>query len=480
MKILAKKKTRPVVTALFSDFTTVKPAAYSIDGFSIIMVPSKDLDRSIPVLASTIFNKEQRRALILSSLGGMLEFYDFIIYIFLAPMIEKVFFADSTSYMATIKTLAIFSIGYLLRPLGGIVFSHFGDRYGRKVVFLLTVVFMAVPSFAIGLLPTTAQIGMMAPILLLVFRMMQGLALGGEIPAAITFVSEHVPSNRRGLALAILFFGINIGLLLGSLSTTVITTLFTPEQVLSYGWRIPFLIGGVFGVASIFVRRHLRETAAFTSLRPQDVQRIPLFTLMRHSYKNVIQGMLLVALGSISVFLYLYWPQYLHQYMHYDLATLMRLNTASTLILNISIILGGLLGDRFGYRNLYLIGTLVVIVLTYPLFSLFGTANIGWVAFSYLTFSILFGFIPSSYSAILSELFPTSTRYSGIAISYNLAYACFGGLSPLLCTLAIGVFDSVLAPAIYVIIVATLSCLACYYGRPSRAAALPTVITESA
>jgi MFS family permease len=430
-------------------------------------------------MLNSIFNKDQRRALLLSALGGTLEFYDFIIYIFLAPMIEKVFFADSSTYVATLKTLAIFSIGYLIRPLGGIVFSHFGDRYGRKVVFLLTVIFMAVPSFAIGLLPTTTQIGTLAPVLLLLFRIMQGLALGGEIPAAITFVSEHVPSNRRGLALAILFFGINIGLLLGSLATTILTTLLTTEEILSYGWRIPFLIGGLFGMASIFLRRQLRETAAFTALRPQELQRIPSLTLFRHSYKNVIQGMFLVALGSVSVFLYLYWPQYLHQYMHYDLAELMRINTISTIFLNISIILGGLLGDRIGYRNLFLVGTLAVIILTYPLFSLFGSGNMHLVILSYLLFSLLFGFIPSSYSAILTDLFPTTTRYSGVAVSYNLAYACFGGLSPLLCTLAIGVFDSVLAPAIYVIVVASFSCLACYYGRHSTSTVLQSVPTTS-
>src|SRR3990167_6808244 len=190
------------------------------------------------------FTKQQKKVLLLSSLGGVLEYYDFIIYIFLAPFIEKIFFAESTSYVATLKTLAIFSVGYLIRPLGGIVFSHFGDRYGRKVVFLLTVIFMAVPSFAIGLLPTTAQIGMAAPLLLLACRMMQGLALGGEIPAAITFVSEHVAETRRGFALATLFFGINMGLLLGSLITTIMTSALSNADVLAFGWRIPFIIGG--------------------------------------------------------------------------------------------------------------------------------------------------------------------------------------------------------------------------------------------
>lgn len=409
--------------------------------------------------------KEQKRVLILSSLGGVLEFYDFIIYIFLAPIIEKVFFADSSAYVATLKTLAIFAIGYLLRPLGGIIFSHFGDRYGRKVVFLLTVLFMAVPSFAIGLLPTTAQIGIAAPILLLIFRMMQGIALGGEIPAAITFVSEHAASNRRGFALSTLFFGINTGLMLGSFITSMMTSLLTPEDVLAYGWRIPFLIGGFFGMASMLLRSYLHETAAFTALRKQDVQRIPLLTLMRYSYKKVIQGVFLVALGSVTVFLYLYWPQYLHQYMNYDFATLMRVNTLGTLVLNVTIIFGGLLADKIGYRNLYLTGSAFLILFAYPLFMLFNLQSMAWVVASYMIFSIIFGFIPASYSSILSTLFPTPVRYSGIAMSYNLAYALFGGLSPIICTLAIHTLDSIMAPALYIIFVAILSWLACYLGR---------------
>jgi len=413
--------------------------------------------------------KEQLRVLTLTSLGGVLEFYDFIIYIFLAPIIEKVFFAANSTYIATLKTLAIFAIGYLLRPIGGIIFSHFGDRYGRKVVFLLTVLFMAVPSFAIGLLPTTAQIGLAAPILLLIFRMMQGIALGGEIPAAITFVSEHVAENRRGFALSTLFFGINSGLLLGSLVTTILTSMLSSEDVLAYGWRIPFLIGGIFGIASMLLRSYLHETAAFKTLRKEDVQRIPFVTLIKYSYKNVIQGVLLVSLGSVTVFLYLYWPQYLHQYMNYDFATLMRVNTASTLILNITIIFGGLLADKIGYRNLFIAVSIVLILFTYPLFLLFGLHSMAWVIVSYIIFSIIFGFIPSSYSSILSCLFPTQVRYSGVAISYNLAYAFFGGLSPIICTLAIHAFDTVMAPAFYIVFIAILACLSCYYGRNSHA-----------
>jgi MHS family proline/betaine transporter-like MFS transporter len=200
---------------------------------------------------------------------------------------------------------------------------------------------------------------------------------------------------------------------------------------------------------------------------------------MKYSYKNVIQGVLIVSLGSVTVFLYLYWPQYLHQYMNYDFATLMRVNTASTLILNITIIFGGLLADKIGYRNLFMAGSLFLMVFTYPLFLLFNLQSMVWVIVSYIIFSLIFGFIPSSYSSILSRLFPTPVRYSGVAMSYNLAYAFFGGLSPVICTLAIHAFDSIMAPAFYVIFIAILSSLACYYGRDFHAQKEPETALET-
>lgn len=410
----------------------------------------------------TPLSQAQKRMLVLSSLGGVLEFYDFIIYIFLAPFIEILFFASSSPYVATLKTLAIFSIGYLFRPLGGVVFSHFGDRYGRKTVFLLTVIFMAVPAFGMGLLPTTAQIGVAAPLLLLLLRMLQGIALGGEIPAAITFIAEHIPNARRGLALSILFFGVNAGLLLGSLVTTLLTLALTQEAIVAYGWRIPFLLGGLFGLLAIFLRRHLQETAAFKAIKAHEVQRVPLLMLLQQYRKSVLSGMSLVATGSATVFFYLYWPQYLHQQFKYPLNQLMLINTAATLLLNGVILLGGWWTDQYGARKIYLLGCSTLLVTIFPLFWLFGQGLLS-VIISYTLFTVLFWYIPGSYSKILSQLFPTPIRYTGIAMSYNLAFAFVGGLSPVICTYLIHALNTPFAPAGYLFAVVSLSWLGCYF-----------------
>lgn len=409
---------------------------------------------------------EEKKVLFLSSLGGVLEFYDFIIYIFLTNILEKNFFQSNSEFVATLKTLAIFSIGYLLRPFGGIVFSHFGDRYGRKVIFMLTILFMGIPSFAISLLPTENQIGIAAPILLLLFRMMQGLALGGEIPGAITFVAEHVKDNQRGFSTATLFFGINMGLLLGSLVTTIMTVLMSSENMNAYGWRIPFFIGGVLGMLALFLRRYLKETDAFKALRQKDIKAIPLVTLLETSWRKVIVGTMLVSLASVTVFLFLYWPHYLNQYLAIPMADALTINTYGTLILSFSIIVCGILADRVGYQKVYAMGAILIILLSYFLFNLFLYKNTALIILSYTFFAIIFGFITGAYPAMLTFLFETSTRYTGIATCYNLSFALFGGLSPLILTFAIYQFHAILVPAYYLICVAIFSLIACILYRP--------------
>ncbi len=409
-----------------------------------------------------MLTKYHKRLLFLSSLGTTLEYFDFILYILLSPLIEKIFFASNEPYIATLKTLAIFSLGYLLRPIGGIFFSSLGDKYGRKSVFMLTIAMMALPSFAISILPTPTEIGSLSPALLLAFRMIQGLALGGEIPASITFVSEHTALQQRSTALSTLFTGINVGLLLGSLLLTLLTSLLTPTEMLRFGWRIPFFIGGIIGLIALFLRRYLHETAAFSALTKQEIARLPVLTTLQQAWRPVLLGMCLVAAGAVSVFVYLYWPHYLSEYMHFEYANLMRITTLCTMMSCLTVLLGGYLADKIGAQTLYLKATAALALLTYPIFLLFNINNIALVFIGYTIFSILFGMLPGAYSTILSTLFPTNIRYSGIALSFNFSYAILGGLSPLICTYLIHTFDSILAPAYYIMLLASISWIACY------------------
>lgn len=218
--------------------------------------------------ANRPLNRQDYKTLTLAALGGALEFYDFIIFVFFAAVVGELFFpADIPEWLRQVQTFGIFAAGYLARPLGGIIMAHFGDLVGRKKMFTLSILLMAVPTLAIGLLPTYSSVGIVAPLLLLLMRILQGAAIGGEVPGAWVFVAEHVPEKRIGIACGTLTAGLTVGILLGSVVATLINTSLTPQGIHDGGWRIPFLLGGVFGLVAMYLRRWLQETPIFLEMQ---------------------------------------------------------------------------------------------------------------------------------------------------------------------------------------------------------------------
>ncbi|MCR6553107.1 MFS transporter, partial [Aeromonas sp. CPF2-S1] len=213
-------------------------------------------------------NRQDYKTLSLAALGGALEFYDFIIFVFFAVVIGELFFpADIPEWLRQFQTFGIFAAGYLARPLGGIIMAHFGDLIGRKRMFTLSIIMMALPTLLIGLLPTYAVLGIGAPIALLGLRILQGAAIGGEVPGAWVFVAEHVPARRVGVACGTLTAGLTAGILLGSLIATAVNKSLTPAEVSDWGWRVPFLLGGIFGIVAMYLRRWLHETPVFAEMQ---------------------------------------------------------------------------------------------------------------------------------------------------------------------------------------------------------------------
>ncbi len=235
------------------------------------------------------------KTLLLAALGGALEFYDFIIFVFFAAVIGKLFFpADMPDWLRQLQTYGIFAAGYLARPVGGIVMAHFGDRVGRKRMFALSVLLMALPTLAIGALPIYAAVGLWAPIALLLLRLLQGAAIGGEIPGAWVFVAEHAPHNRTGLACGSLTAGLTSGILLGSLVAAGINRHYAPDEVAAFAWRLPFLLGGVFGLVAVYLRRWLEETPVFEEMRLRKAlaQELPLKLVLKQHGLAVLRSML--------------------------------------------------------------------------------------------------------------------------------------------------------------------------------------------
>lgn len=376
------------------------------------------------------------KTLILAALGGALEFYDFIIYVFFAVVIGKLFFpAEMPEWLRMIQTFGIFAAGYLARPLGGIIMAHFGDLFGRKRMFMLSIILMTVPTLAIGLLPTYQSIGIWAPILLLLFRVMQGAAIGGEVPGAWVFVSEHVPQKHIGFACGVLTAGLTGGILLGSLVAMGINKIYTPEEVLSEGWRVPFIIGGVFGFVSFWLRQWLHETPVFKEMEAKQAlaKEMPLKKVLREHGSSVILTMLLTWLLSAAIVVMILMTPALFQKLFKVAPDVTLLaNSIAILALSAGCIIFGALSDRFGPGRVLLFGCAVLgfsSALLYQQVAV-STENIN-ALYAFCGFFVgVIGVVPST----AVKAFPPVVRFSGLSFGYNVAYAIFGGLTPIVVT----------------------------------------------
>jgi MFS family permease len=372
------------------------------------------------------------RTLLLASLGGALEFYDFVIFAFFTTVIGQVFFSPSLpDWVRQLQTFGIFAAGYLARPLGGIVMAHYGDTLGRKRIFTFSILLMAVPTLAIGMLPTYESIGIAAPILLLLLRVLQGMAIGGEAPGGWVYVAEHAPRNRVGLAIGLLTAGLSLGILLGSMITTVMNVTFSSQQIASALWRVPFLLGGVFGVGAMFLRRGLKETPVFEKLARHrgSVQEVPLRAVLRSHKGAVISSVLSTwLLTAAIVVLILMTPSLLQRQLRLSAVSIQTANLAGTAALAISTVLIGALTDKCGLRRVILPALTLLIIGSCLLY--FGAAH---MPSALAPLYALAGFGAGGVVLVPITLvcaFPPAVRFSGVSFSYNVAYALFGGVTP--------------------------------------------------
>ena len=291
------------------------------------------------------FSRSDYKTLGLAALGGALEIYDFIIFVFFALTLSQLFFPpEMPEWLRLLQSFGIFVTGYLARPLGGILMAHFADQLGRKRVFSLSILMMALPCLLIGIMPTYAQIGYFAPLLLLLLRVLQGAAVGGEVPSAWVFVAEHAPAGHRGYALGFLQAGLTFGYLLGALTATLLAQIFTPAEILDYAWRFPFLLGGLFGVIGVWLRRWLSETPVFMALqarREADAE-LPLRTVMREHRHMLLPAMFLTCvLTSAVVVLVVITPTVMQQSFGMTPSHTFALSSLGIVFLNIGCVIAG-------------------------------------------------------------------------------------------------------------------------------------------
>ena len=379
-----------------------------------------------------LLTREDTRTLVLSSFGGALEFYDFVIYVFYAKVLSNLFFPEGLSeFWAMLNTYGIFAAGYLFRPLGGIVMAHFGDLFGRKRLFALSILMMALPTLFLGLMPTFATIGYAAPVLLLILRIVQGVAIGGEIPAAWTFVSEHVPEKRIGMANGFLTSGLSLGILLGSLIALLMTKYFSNEAIQHGAWRIPFILGGVFGLLTLYLRSYLQETPVFQAMRQrkQLATELPLKTLLSEYKVAICLGMLMTwFLTGCVVVILLAMPQLLTGTFGFSSAQAFEMQSIAIVMQMLGCILYGFLADRLGVGRAFTIGTVLTGVMAAIFYSSLGLYGYSVISILYLLLGLATG-VAGIVSAAMVRMFPAVIRFTGISFSYNVAYAIVGAIT---------------------------------------------------
>lgn len=373
------------------------------------------------------------KTIALSILGGALEVYDFIIFVFLSVTIADVFFPPTVpEWIRLLQSMAIFSVGYLARPFGGIVIAHFSDKIGRKHMFNFTVLFMAMPCLLIGILPGYAQIGLWAPLLLLVARLIQGAALGGEVPNAWVFVSEHTPREHRGYALGLLQAGLTLGYMFAALTTTLITSHYSNDEIRQWAWRIPFIVGGIFGFISVWLRRWLRETPVFIELKQkrQLAKRLPLSEIFRNHRNAAIPAAILTAmLASAVIMAIVVTPIALQDFYHLNPGVTFEISCIAILCLNIGCIIAGKVSDYLGpWHTILLYSVLLAIGTSLLTFALGKSLH---VLLACYVIAGLFSGIISAVPAVIVNMFPPEVKVTGISLIYNIAYSLCSSVMPL-------------------------------------------------
>lgn len=431
---------------------------------STIAEPSAPRDKS-----ELIDGPTRRRALFGSAVGSAVEWYDYFLYGTMSALVfGPLFFPSGDPVASQMLALASFALAFLIRPIGGIIFSHIGDRIGRKKTLVITLTIMGVATVAIGLMPTFETIGMWAPILLTVLRLLQGLALGGEWGGGLLMAVEYAPRNKRGLYGAVPQTGALFGLALGNLAASATSSIFSNEDFLSYGWRIPFLFSVVLVGIGLWIRHSVAETPSFQNVvATNSTVKVPLMKTLRHHWRAVI-----ITIGAkfVETSTFFIFATFTVSYaVSLGFARSEALNAVLiAAIVAIPVMLGvGALSDRVGRKKMFLTGAGLIMIYIIPFFWL-----VNQESFLLLTVAVVVGFscIWSMYGAVLgtffAESYPADVRYTGVSLGYQIGAALVGGPAPLIATaLLTGFGGSYIPIGLFIIACSVVSVVAVLFAK---------------
>lgn len=408
-----------------------------------------------------------KKVVISGMIGNSLEWYDFALYGYFATIISQHFFPNSDPFISLIATYGAFAAGFLMRPFGAILFGYIGDKYGRKIALSISILMMAVPTALIGALPTYEQIGVLAPILLTLIRLLQGLSVGGEFSGSITFIVEHSKDHRRGIAGSMSIVSLVGGMLLGSAVATLTAEVFSKEDLYDWAWRIPFISGLLIGFVGYYIRHFTHESPKYAKIKEMGgLSSRPVRDAFKKHPKKMLTAIGLymcvtVPFYTFSVFMITYYSKFVGGSFNEAL----KINTIGMALLLVIVPLAAWVSDKIGRKKVMAAGAIGYLIFFYPIFLLFQSGDFAYALIGQIIFAILLGIYTAPMPAVLVELFPTSIRYTGMAISYNICAAVFGGTVPMLATYLIQSTGIMSIVAFYLILCAVISLVTLYFFK---------------
>jgi MHS family proline/betaine transporter-like MFS transporter len=403
------------------------------------------------------------RIMAASSIGTILEWYDFSLFAFLTPILAVKFFPQGDSFIGLMLTYTVFAIGFLVRPLGAAIFGHIGDRVGRKKTLIFSILLMSIPTFLIGLLPTYNHVGILAPILLILLRICQGLSAGGESTGATLFVLENNHYKYRGFIGGLLWAIVGVGLLLGSFAAMFVIQ----NSHYPWLWRVPFILGLLTGIVGYFVRKRTPEPALFQELIDQDtIVKFPLWDGVRAYKKEMLRVMGFFALSAMITYLvFVFMPTYATSVLHMPLADASLISTLGLTGSTLLVPVGGFLSDIIGRKTCFRLGAIGFLLLSYPLYLIISHGTLQSLVIGEMIFVLLAAIFQGTINAGVIEQVPTAVRFSVVAVGYNISYSIFGGTAPIVASYAVKLTGNLAAPGLYLMVGAAIALIATFGMR---------------
>lgn len=420
-------------------------------------------------MSTSLPHAQQRRSVAAAAMGNATEWYDYGVYAATASYLTDAFFPGS---LGTLGTLLGFAISFVLRPIGGMVWGPLGDRVGRKVVLATTILLMAAATGCIGILPTHSAVGIAAPILLILLRVVQGFSTGGEYGGAATYIAESTDERRRGFLGSFLEFGTLCGFVGGSTVVLILQVLLSDDAMESWGWRIPFLLAVPLGLIGWYLRSRLDESPVFTEVAEQQKAQGGLRVLLRDYRRELLTiAGLVVALNVVNYTLLAYQPTYLHNTLGMGDSETTAMVLIGQIVMALVLPVSGAVSDRVGRRPMWLVSLVGLAVLAIPMYWLMGQGA-AWAIVGFVVLGLLYVPQLSTISATFPAIFPTQVRYAGFALGYNISTAAFGGTAPLINESIIDATGWHLFPAYYMVAACLVGLVAWFFLRETAGVSL--------